>query len=231
MAEVSAKTADNISQAVSILTGKLDEVKTVADNTTIHIERSGGKLEEQTEQLITVSSKVVRVADEASETFSRQSNALFKAAEDAAQRAETIRKGEWRTQRDAFFGSAKFVVESLHSLSVDITRMIDGEIPEKTWKSYQKGDVNAFTARLVDQGDELPLERMRSKYSSDSEFRTYINRFVRQYEEVFEQAILNDHGALLTSTFASSDIGKLYKLLCSVASRVPREPTQSKQAA
>ena len=52
---------------------------------------------------------------------------------------------------------------------------------------------------------------------NDHEFRTYINRFIRQFEEVYEQAQANDHGELLSSIFASSDIGALYDVLCDIA--------------
>ncbi|MAE50297.1 MAG: hypothetical protein CMH27_00655, partial [Micavibrio sp.] len=49
--------------------------------------------------------------------------------------------------------------------------------------------------------------------------RTYVQRYIRQFEELYEQATANDHGALLTSTFASSEIGKLYQLLCAISAR------------
>ena len=149
-------------------------------------------------------------------------NALFKAIQEAVHHTDKIRKEEWRIQRNAFMGSAKFIVESLHSLSVDLTRMQEGEVPEKTWKAFQKGDVSAFTRRLAHMGDNLPIDRIREKFAKDSEFRSYVQRFLRQYEELYEQAVANDHGDLLGSTFMSSDIGKLYLLLCSAAGRDPK---------
>ena len=60
---------------------------------------------------------------------------------------------------------------------------------------------------------------MQEKFQSDSEFRTYVGRFIRQFEELYEQAHKNDHGALLLTTFASSNVGQLYEILCDIASR------------
>ena len=159
------------------------------------------------------------MAEEAASSYTRQSNSLFKATQDAASHAEKIKQTSWQAQRDNFLSSAKFVLESLHSLSVDMTRLMDGEVSEKTWKAYQKGDIAAFTSRLVSMKEELPLAKMQEKFSADHEFRTYVSRYIRQYEEVYEQALSNDHGELLASTFATSDMGKLYEILCDIAGR------------
>ena len=134
---------------------------------------------------------------------------------------DRLKKREWRAQRDAFMTSAKFVIESLHSLSVDFTRLLDGEVSEKTWKKFNRGDVYAFTRRLISLGDKLPMEKIRAKYADDADFRTYVQRFIRQFEEVYHQARENDHGALLESTFVSSDLGRLYEILCQASGKEP----------
>ncbi len=105
-----------------------------------------------------------------------------------------------------------------------IYSLTEGGIEEKTWKSYQKGDVWAFTRRLVEMGDKMPVDKIREKYTSDSEFRNYVGRFVRQFEEVYDQALTNDHGDLLGATFMSSDVGKLYQMLCATTGRETKKP-------
>ena len=80
-------------------------------------------------------------------------------------------------------------------------------------------------------GDDLPVDKVREKFAKDNEFRTYVQRFMRQFEDVYEQAIANDHGDLLGSTFASSDIGKLYLLLCNAAGREPKLSRDERKAA
>ena len=219
VAESSHKTVDQISEAVAKLSGKMLDVNKAANDVSGQIELSRDKLTSETEHLADVSIKAARVVEEAASSYVRQSNSLFKATQDAADHAEKIRQNDWRVQRDSFMGSAKFVLESLHSLSVDLTRMMEGGVQEKIWKAYQKGDLAVFTERLMEKKDQIPLEKMREKYASDNEFRTYVGRFIRQFEEMYEQAHANDQGALLSATFASSAIGGLYGVLCDIAGR------------
>ncbi|MCD8497906.1 MAG: hypothetical protein LRZ85_07405 [Alphaproteobacteria bacterium] len=169
-----------------------------------------------------VSGEAVDASGKAAQALSRHSESLFKASQDASNFVNELNSKQIRKQREVFLSAAKFIVESLHSLSVDLTRAIDGEISEKTWKAFQKGDVSAFTRKLAQMGDQLPLEKAREKFTGDGEFRTYVQRYIRQFEELFDQAAENDHGALLSSTFASSEVGKLYQFLCSVAGKEPR---------
>jgi hypothetical protein len=220
--EASAESADRISKAVSVLSSQLDDIGGATSTVVSDIERARDGLSSESSRLMTVSAATIKAADEASSAFGRQSTALFKAVQDATQHAEKIRKEEWRTQRESFLSSAKFIVESLHSLSVDLTRMQEGEVPEKTWKAFQKGDIGAFTRRLASMGDNMPVDRIRDKFANDNEFRTYVSRFIRQFEDLFDQAVANDHGDLLGSTFVSSDVGRLYRTLCTAAGREPR---------
>jgi len=219
VAESSHRTADKISEAIASLSGKMLDVNKAANDVSIKIESSRDKLSAETDHLADVAIKASRVVEEAASSYVRQSNSLFKATQDAVSHAEKIRQADWRVQRESFMGSAKFVLESLHSISVDLTRMVEGEVNEKAWKAYQKGDISAFTARLLEHKDKLPYEKMRQKYAADNEFRTYVNRFARQFEEVYEQAAANDHGEILSITFASSDVGGLYDILCEVSGR------------
>ncbi|HEY0901868.1 MAG TPA: hypothetical protein VGD95_07080, partial [Micavibrio sp.] len=231
VADASVDTGDQISKVVSELSTRLQDLNQTSGKIVENVAKSRDSLAEESERLVTVTSAAVRAADEAATSFGRQSNALFKAVQDATYNAEKIRKEEGRVQRDAFLSSAKFIIESMHSLSVDLTRLMDGEVPEKTWRAFQKGDVGAFTRRLAQLGTELPIERLRTKFADDTEFRTYVQRFIRQFEELFDQAVANDHGDLLGATFASSDVGNLYLTLCQAAGREPKLSREGRMAA
>jgi methyl-accepting chemotaxis protein len=231
VADASATSADRISRVVIELRGHMDNVSTEADQAVVKIEQSRDMLSTESERLGTVSSTAIRAAEDVSAVFGRQSNALFKAVQEAAQHVDEIRKVEGRAQREAFLSSAKFIVESLHSLSVDLTRMIGREVPERTWKAFQKGDIGAFTRRLSQLGDDLKMDKLREKFAADNEFRTYVQRFIRQFEDMFDQAIANDYGELLASTFVSSDMGKLYGILCEAAGREAKFNREDKRVA
>jgi ABC-type transporter Mla subunit MlaD len=216
ISDVTAKTTEQLEKATLALNGKISDIGRTAREAGEKVETIREKLSTETERLLHVSSAALEAAQDASSTFSKQSESLFKASQDASQFVRDLQSGEVRAQREAFLSSAKFIVESLHSLSMDLTRMLDGEIQEKTWKAFKKGDISAFTRRLVELGDALPIERARQKFEKDTEFRTYVLRYTRQFEEMFEQAMDSDHGALLSSTIASSDVAKLYTALCQV---------------
>ena len=83
--------------------------------------------------------------------------------------------------------------------------------------------MSAFTKRLAQiNAEQIPVQKLRDKFANDTEFRTYVTRFVRQFEDLYEQALANDHGELLGTTFASSDTGRLYLILCAASGRDPK---------
>ncbi len=219
IAESSVDTADKIARAITQMTGKVTDVERAATTVGEKIEQVRGRLETEAVRFMNTAKQAVDAAEEASSSYARQSNVLFKAAQDAVAQIDKIKDVQGRAQRDAFLSSAKFVIESLHSLSVDFVRVLEGGVEDKTWKSFQKGDVAAFTRRLVQNLDQLPQDKVRAKFAGDSEFRGYVQRFIRQFEDMFDQAISNDHGELLAATFLSSDIGRLYHTLCTVTGR------------
>ena len=55
--------------------------------------------------------------------------------------------------------------------------------------------------------------------------------FIHQYEDMIQQAMKVDHAALLGTTFLSSDIGKLYRILCEIAGSSPLVQYQEGQGA
>ncbi len=219
VSKTSQKSATDIEKAMAQLAKQLLDVKEVSKDVTKDVTASRDKLSGETEHMAELSLKASRVVEEAASSYTRQSLELTKATTEAANHIEKVRESDWRVQRDAFLNSTRFVLESLHSLSVDLTRMVDGDIQEKVWKAYQKGDIAAFTRRLIENRSKLPYEKMSKKYSDDNEFRTYANRFIRQFEELYGHAQANDYGELISATFASSDVGGLYGILCQVSGR------------
>ncbi|MEZ5919171.1 MAG: hypothetical protein R3D66_04450 [Alphaproteobacteria bacterium] len=217
VAEASVLSTEQLGKSVSILTDKLRTIDTATMQVTGQIEKAGDKLTDESERLLCVSSAALEGAKEAASTFTKQSEALFKASQDAAEFAGEIGRKTTRMQRESFLDSSKFIIESLHSLSVDLSRGMEGHIPEKTWKAFQKGDVSAFTRRLNEMQENWPLEKAQAKFAQDMEFRTYVRRFIRQFEDMYDQARRGDHDALLCTTIGSSEVARLYERLCSVA--------------
>lgn len=242
-----AQTVDNTNNFANRLQGYLRQVRQDTEIVEKTVTQSVGRILTQGQQIDVSTTKLVDKIARASEIMSQQNKqiegssddimsrlkqaaqhmsdraaALEKAAASAQQQAEALRSQETKLKRDTFFNSTKFVVESLHSLALDFTRLLDGELPEKTWKAYQKGDLGSFTRRLLNARDEETQQKIRYKFKEDLEFRTYAQRYLRQFEEIYDSAAGNDHADLLTTVFLTSDVGKLYQFLCTVLERDKR---------
>ncbi|MEM7618256.1 MAG: hypothetical protein AAF244_02615 [Pseudomonadota bacterium] len=216
MVDNSETATKSITDSVEQLSTNMGSLTQSANDISKKVESARNILESETEHMADVSIKASRLVEEAAQSYQKQSATLFKASEEATANIDKIREKEFRTQRDSFLSNAKYLLESLHSLSVDLTRSLDGRIQEKAWKAYQAGDVAIFTRQIVENKAQLSEKKLADKYAKDNEFRTYTNRFIRQFEEVYQNSMENDFGDLLAATFATSDVGKLYEILCHI---------------
>ncbi len=216
MMESSEKTTQSISESVTKLSSNMGSLTKAANDISGKVENARNILENETEHMADVSIKASRLVEEAAQSYQKQSSLLFKASEEASNNIDKIREKDFKVQRESFLSNAKYLLESLHSLSVDLTRSLEGRIQEKTWKAYQAGDVAIFTRQIIENKEQLSEKKLAEKYSNDNEFRTYTNRFIRQFEEVYQNSMTNDFGDLMAATFATSDVGKLYEILCSI---------------
>ena len=219
VARVSGETVDSMADQISRLSLKADEARDIGNRLNTALDHSRAKLVDETERLNVVARKAVDTADDAASAFARQSVTLYKAVQDVATYAERVKETQLRVGRDAFLASAKFVIESLHSLAVDVARHLESDIDDRIWKQYQKGDMASFTKRLMELSGSIDLPKAQQKFVDDGEFRNYVQRFIRGFEELFEQAQANDHGDLLSSIFSTSQIGRVYALLCDISGR------------
>ncbi len=214
--ESSEKTTQSISDSVAKLSSNMGSLTKAASDISGKVENARNILENETEHMADVSIKASRLVEEAAQSYQKQSSLLFKASEEASNNIDKIREKDFKAQRESFLSNAKYLLESLHSLSVDLTRSLEGRIQEKTWKAYQAGDVAIFTRQIIENKEQLSSKKLAEKYAKDNEFRTYTNRFIRQFEEVYQNSMANDFGDLMAATFATSDVGKLYEILCAI---------------
>jgi uncharacterized protein YoxC len=223
VAEAAHESVDKITTNITVLRDQSKNIASVAHILNEDIGKASEHLRSHAKNLKSVSEAAVLVSSEASNNFAEHTQKLQNASEEAMAHVQKIREAEARFERGAFLGSAKFIMESLHSVTVDIMRHIKaGQIDERDMKAFEKGDLTIFTKRLVEIGERFPDAMVRDKFTSDTQFRTYVQRYLRQFEELFEQAQENDHGGIMSATFMSSEIGKLYLLLCKAVGRNPR---------
>lgn len=212
--QTSLRSVAGISEAGNVLSTRLEALKDTAGATTLELQRSGDKIQAEAGRFITTSKEALGSAKVATSEYAAHSDRLLKTISSAEQKVGEIKIKSLKVQDEGFMNAARFIIESLYSLSVDLTRGLDGEISEKMWKSFNKGDLSVFTRRLSALGGSAPLEKIAEKYKKDGEFRTYVQRYKNQFEEIFMQAMQQDHKRVLATSVASSDVAKLYELLC-----------------
>ncbi|MEM9635597.1 MAG: antitoxin, partial [Pseudomonadota bacterium] len=111
-------------------------------------------------------------------------------------------------------------VESLNSLSVDIARAIDHETFIDLWNRYRNGERHVFTRRLYTLQGQQTFDEIRQKYARDPEFRTAVERYVADFEQLLAQVSRNDRDNMLGQTYLTSDTGKVYTMLAHASGRL-----------
>jgi len=231
LSNLSERSNGKIEQTLEKLTSQIQGLEGAVELISVKAETTRELLEGETEHLAEVSIKASRLLEGAADSYKKQASMLLEASTEAEENISRIRDKDYRAQRESFFSGAKYLLESLHSLSIDLTRSIDGHIHEKSWKSYQAGDVAVFTRNIVQNRKNLPDTKMAEKYAEDHEFRTFVNRFIRQFEEIYTNAASSDHGDLMASAFATSDVGTLYQTLSDIIAHKSVITERSKRAA
>lgn len=125
--------------------------------------------------------------------------------------------------KENFLISARKVVERLNAISVDIHRMIEAGGSDKLLEAYRKGDHGAFCRALLSISAQDATSRIRERFLSNEEFESYISKYIDDFETIFKDAESIKDGKMVISSLTSSDVGRLYKLLCEALHRNPVE--------
>jgi hypothetical protein len=213
VALTSTESAKRISQATQQMQMQSQTMKNIAATAAAVMGNSGEELTGKMNQFQAVSQRMQAQIGQLIDGVNQQMHALNTTSIKAEESAKQISQADTRSKRDAFLNAAKFVIESLNSLSIDLTRVLDPQEADRVWKEFAKGDASAFTRRFLQMREEVPMQRLKEKYEQDGQFRNYVMRYFRQFEELFEQALGNDHNDLLATTLTTSDVGKLYSYL------------------
>ncbi len=146
--------------------------------------------------------------------FSSQIEALTQASDEASKQAVSLRNSDLESRRDLFLRTATVMIEDLNSAAIDLNKMLDEDLPEELWKQYRKGDRSVF-ARWLSRPREngFKVGEISKRYEQDERFRNQVTRYINQFESLLSQAANCDPEHVLSSTFMTADVGKLYLLL------------------
>ncbi|RMB08982.1 hypothetical protein BXY39_1629 [Eilatimonas milleporae] len=135
-----------------------------------------------------------------------------KAAQFIAQSAE-LEKRAAKSGKSDFTRTSKLLMESLHSLSIDIDKALSQDIPDSAWQAYLNGDRSIFIRRTLGRADRRVKKLIGEKFRGDTEFKEAATRYMRDFETMMERAMVGERDNTLSVTLISSDMGKLYVLL------------------
>ncbi|MGH1397709.1 MAG: hypothetical protein ACRBCT_00655 [Alphaproteobacteria bacterium] len=179
------------------------------------VEESLAKLEATTEKIAEeISSEILSAAQAARDLFADTSNeeAELDIFHEEPERPLIAPNPPMTAERpEQLPENIEFIIEHLHSIAMDIARVAEGSVSERTWKAYQGGNIAAFTQRLQALPKILPLPKARKKYQGDAEFQTYTNRFITEFEDMRASVPMN--------AIIPLDLETLYSYLRKIAGR------------
>ena len=105
------------------------------------------------------------------------------------------------------------LIDSMHSASIDVGKILSDEVDDKAWTQYLKGNRGVFTrraVRLMEGGEARAIARaLRER----PEFQGSVNRYVHDFEAMLRRVLAERDGGMIAVTLMSSDMGKLYAAL------------------
>jgi DNA-binding ferritin-like protein len=220
------------------LESQIQVLTQLGDQVAERLDKIGGSLDGRTEKLVEATDYVVRRSNEIGATFGERAQFLTETVDrignqvaDLAQRfdqqtqqltrstsaAETqvqnLKRVQENVTRDLFLRAAAVMVEELNSLAMDISKLLESDVPADVWKDYHKGDRSIFARRLFRAKDSYLVPAIDQRYKDDDRFRDMVERYLGRFEELLAQAQEADPESVLNAAFITADVGKLYLVL------------------
>jgi hypothetical protein len=172
-----------------------------------------GQFEEQAGKLDTAVGQALKLAAGLGQNLQKQSEALAAATTAAQKQIQSLGNVEQQSKSGGFMRSAADLVSELNSLAVDMTSLLDADVPDEVWRRYKDGDRSAFARRLLRLKDTYVVPALEQRYAKDIKFRDLVMRFTGKFEDLLAQAGKADSDNVLSTAFLTADIGKLYLVI------------------
>ena len=178
------------------------------------------RVEEQMARIAGTAEEAVRAAHGATERLMRQMLTIADTSSAVERRIEDARTEAQAREEDGFPRQAALLIESLNSLSIDVTKVLSDEPGDVAWGAYLRGDRGVFTRRAVKLLDGGQQREVARHYDQDLAFRDQVNRYIHDFEAMLRRVLATRDGGPLGVTLLSSDIGKLYVALAQAIERL-----------
>ncbi len=176
-------------------------------------------IEQRLRDVETVAAQAVNSARTATDRLTQQMLVLGQSATALEQHMEEQSELRREGDSEAFARRVALLMDSMHSASIDVGKILSDEVDEKAWDSYLKGDRGVFTRRAARLIGSSAAKAIRAHYESDGEFQHSVNRYIHDFEAMLRRVIAERDGGMIAVTLMSSDMGKLYAALSDALDR------------
>ena len=178
-------------------------------------------IEERLREVDTVAARAIESARTATDRLMEQMLVLGQSATALEQHMEKQQEERREADSEAFARRVSLLIDSMHSASIDVGKILADEVDEKAWESYLKGDRGVFTRRAARLIGSSESRSIRAHYESDGEFQLSVNRYIHDFEAMLRRVLAERDGGMIAVTLMSSDMGKLYAALSDALDRKP----------
>ena len=170
-------------------------------------------IQSQSRSLIDGVNQTIKHLEKTTGGFEAKTRKLNEIGKHALDEAMNIKDQYDIEARDLFNRTSRHIIDDLNSISIDLTRALEGEVPEADWHRYVKGDKTIFSRSLLRNRQDALVRKIADRVRSDYTMRGYVARYVELFEHLLAGAQKSDSENLLQATFLTSDVGKLYAIL------------------
>ncbi|HYI43736.1 MAG TPA: hypothetical protein VD768_08965, partial [Sphingomicrobium sp.] len=170
-------------------------------------------IEDRLREVEVVASRAVESARSATDRLTQQMLTLGQSATALEQHLERQQSTDRERGSEEFARRVSMLIDSMHSASIDVGKILSDEVDEKAWESYLKGNRGIFTRRAVRLLDGSESRAIRAHYDADAEFQQSVNRYVHDFEAMLRRVLAERDSGMIAVTLMSSDMGKLYAAL------------------
>jgi len=207
---LAAKVAETVSEALNLQVGEVHKATEQINADLALINRT---MKDAAAEMAGSIKSSAAEAQEASDFFRGQARELADATKAAAKETESVREAVVQGRREAFLLGAAAIIKELGELAVDIDKVFEPKVPDNVVKLYDEGDVSIFIRRIVRTRDAYSIPLVRERMRKDAGFRRSVETYIKRYEALLSQTAQCDPDRILTATFLTADIGKVYMLL------------------
>ena len=164
-----------------------------------------------------VTGRAVESARGASERLTQQMISIGQSAAALEQHFNDSNDAQRERDSESFARRVSLLIDSMHSASIDVGKILSDEVDDKAWSAYLKGDRGVFTRRAARLMGNVEARAINVHYESDLEFQQSVNRYVHDFEAMLRRVTADRDGGAMAVTLMGSDMGKLYAALAQVA--------------